>query len=492
MFLLFLLAGSGFTLGGASLLTKGEATKVASQGQTLSTVVVPVQSDHGDRIAALEKKTRRLEKLDGEVMDFVIQVLADGKVAIVRRPDGSPPPRRVETYWSQGLPGKKSDPILIVDSQWPTLRNRGDRDNWEVALALTVRREREDAAILIRALNRSKTSADACLLLKAEHGWQTSPRSLRDLFETLRTRFPDLDLKTPGHHLNQTGQVPVNKPQAVPSSAVRPGVLVSAVTADRAFIDRPKVQPDNSGREQTILVCPDTHVPYHDPAAWEVFLNVARKLRPDVLVMIGDFADCYAISSHLKSPTRRHRFIEELDVVNEKLDELCALRVPRMVWTAGNHEARSTKIVAERVPELDGLVRTLPEYLRVAERGIEWVPYRQGINIGRMFFTHDVGRCGVYAARQSLIDVGGNVTFGHSHRAAVAYQGTAKGEGHVSLNVGWLGSYDEIDYVHAIRARRDWQHAFGLVDMDETGCVWGQVIPIVNEVAMVRGQRVAA
>ncbi|HVG83200.1 MAG TPA: metallophosphoesterase [Vicinamibacterales bacterium] len=270
----------------------------------------------------------------------------------------------------------------------------------------------------------------------------------------------------------------------------------SQPTADRTFVERPSLikvaASDPDAHSQTILVCPDTHVPYHDPVAWAVFIAAAKKLRPDVLVIIGDFADCESISSHTKDPQRRQLLVDELDVVREKLDELGALRIPRTIWTEGNHEFRLKRAVAERAPELDGMVRTLEEYVGVPERGIEWVPYRRGVNIGRMLFTHDVGRCGVYAARQSLLDVGGNVCFGHSHRAAVAYQGTTKGEGHVSLNVGWLGSYDDIGYLHQVRARRDWQHAFAVIDLDETGCVWGQVIPIVNGGAMVRGQKVAA
>jgi hypothetical protein len=408
-------------------------------------------------------------------------------------------------------------------------------------LGIPTRREREDFHVLVHALNRSANASDACALLLREHGWQTSPRSLRELFETGRRRFPDLNLGTPSDHLNRAGQVPAHKagPYAAPASNpaqaspsrvdVKPGrhsfletstpyeilekqrreenerlgiswempkisEFFQKPAADRTFVMReePKGPPTFSGREQTILVCPDTHVPYHDPVAWEVFLNVARKVRPDVLVLIGDFADCEAISSHTKSPTRRHRVVEELDVVNEKLDEIDALRIPRKIWTEGNHERRLTRIVAEKVPELDGMVRTLQEYLKVKERGIEWIPYFEGINVGRMYFTHDVGRCGVNTARQSLLDVGGNVSVGHSHRASVAYQGTTKGEGHVCLNVGWLGSYAEISYLHKARALRDWQHAFGLIDMDEHGCVWGQVIPIVNEMAMVRGQKVAA
>jgi hypothetical protein len=109
-------------LGGSAWMAKAPTERVEAQDKTIGQNIVPVQSDHGDRIAALEKKTRRLEKLDGEVMDYVIQIMADGKIAIVARPDGLPPPKHHETYWSQGLPGQKSKPILIVDSPWPTLQ----------------------------------------------------------------------------------------------------------------------------------------------------------------------------------------------------------------------------------------------------------------------------------------------------------------------------------------------------------------------------------
>ncbi len=316
---------------------------------------------------------------------------------------------------------------------------------------------------------------------------------------TLGDRFKVSGLLSPAHYLRTPSAGPHRQlsplVEAIRQESVGPSVAKAQPTADRTFVERAPVKiatSDPDAHSQTVLVCPDTHVPYHDPIAWAVFIAAAKKLRPDVLVIIGDFADAYSISSHTKNPQRRQLLVDELDVVQEKLDELDALRIPRTIWTEGNHENRLRRLVAEKVPELDGMVKTFEEYLRTSDRGIEWVPYRQSVSIGRMLFTHDVGRCGVYAARQSLLDVGGNVCFGHSHRAAVAYQGTTKGEGHVALNVGWLGSYDDLEYMHQVRARRDWQHAFGVVDLDETGCVWGQVIPIVNGGAMVRGQKVAA
>ena len=81
------------------------------------------------------------------------------------------------------------------------------------------RRERKDFLRAIRALNCSATLAQACEIL-ANYGWQTSPRSLRELFAKGATRFPDLNLQNPGAYLNQqTGQAPVSQAQEDPPSS---------------------------------------------------------------------------------------------------------------------------------------------------------------------------------------------------------------------------------------------------------------------------------
>jgi hypothetical protein len=53
--------------------------------------------------------------------------------------------------------------------------------------------------------------------------------------------------------------------------------------------------PKQSGL-RTTLVIPDTHRPYHDPAAFAVALEVAREIRPHRVVIIGDWQDCYSAS----------------------------------------------------------------------------------------------------------------------------------------------------------------------------------------------------
>jgi predicted phosphodiesterase len=268
---------------------------------------------------------------------------------------------------------------------------------------------------------------------------------------------------------------------------------VSAFGSDdrRSVTERAHSGMSPSGCATTrILVCPDAHHPFVDQLAWRTFLAAAREWRPDVLVIIGDFIDCYSVSSHTKDPARKVHFSDELAAANAALDEIDALRIPRVIFTEGNHETRLSRAVADRAPEFHGLV-DMRDLLRVAARGYEWVPYKQWVRVGKIAFTHDVERAGVNAARQSLVDFGGNLVFGHTHRGGVVYQGTVDGDQHVCLNVGWLGDYDSIDYKHQARARRDWQHGFGVVILDETGCGWCEFVPILSGRCIVGGRVVS-
>lgn len=240
-----------------------------------------------------------------------------------------------------------------------------------------------------------------------------------------------------------------------------------------------------------IIVISDLHAPYHDKAAWECLLQVIRETKPATVVIIGDFADMYAISSHPKSLDRKRDFANELAGVNAVLDELrkAAGDDCRIVWTEGNHEDRITRYLQSSAPELGGIKELRAEGLfKCKERNIEWVPYRRSIKIGNCSFTHDVGRCGVNTARQSLMDFGGNLVIGHSHRGGLAYQGEVKGSSHFCLNVGWLGDVNEIDYIHRNRAMRDWQLGFGVVDQDENGFSWAQFIPVLDGACVVDGK----
>jgi predicted phosphodiesterase len=351
----------------------------------------------------------------------------------------------------------------------------------------------------IGALNRSRTETEACALIAAETGRQTSPRSLREMFVIGKSRFPHLVTRGAGEYLNQTGHVPVTKAEPYAAPAVNPARVSSASSdvpatpgrfaCESSFTARPDHGVVGSAVTK-IMVCPDVHVPYQDELAWSTFLRAVEVVKPDALVLIGDFADCLSVSFHPKTPERKICLKAEIEAVNFELDRVGRLGVPRVIYCGGNHEFRTERYLAEKAPELFGMI-TIQDLLRVKERGWEWVPYKQWIRIGKTAFTHDVERCGVNATRQSLLDFGGNLVFGHSHRGGIAYQGTVEGDQHVAMNVGWLGSYAAIDYRNAARAKRDWQHGFGIVYQDSAGYSWMQFVPVLSGRCIVDGHVVS-
>ncbi len=240
-----------------------------------------------------------------------------------------------------------------------------------------------------------------------------------------------------------------------------------------------------------ILVMPDTHEPFSDQRAVDCFLEAAYQYQPDELIIIGDYADFFGVSQHVKPPERKYMFKEEAQQSCDELDVVESLGVKKVTFCEGNHENRLTRYIARQAPELHGIVKTAKELLGVDRRpGWNWLDYGVPYRVGQIAAVHDVGRSGVNAMRASLADFGGNLIFGHTHRLGVFYDGTVDGETRVCMNVGWLGDYDSIDYMHKFKAKRSWQHGFGTVDMDENGVGFCNAIPIINGRCMIDGRTV--
>lgn len=219
---------------------------------------------------------------------------------------------------------------------------------------------------------------------------------------------------------------------------------------------------------KSILVVPDTHVPFHDVRAWKETLRSIRQIQPWGVVIIGDFADFYSVSSHSRNPQRKHELHREVKAVNAELDRLAAAYSGPVCFVEGNHEDRLRRYLWDKAPELFGLV-DIPELFKLPQRGWKHVPYRQSLKVGKVTFKHDYGgKAGKYAAEQSLEAFGGNLVIGHTHRGKVTYigEGRPDGDPHFCLNVGWLGDLEQMDYVDPDKVRRDWQTGFGRVDFN--------------------------
>ncbi len=231
---------------------------------------------------------------------------------------------------------------------------------------------------------------------------------------------------------------------------------------------------------QRVLIIPDSHVPYHDVRAWELLLRVAKDFKPQHTIVLGDFGDCYQVSSHDKDPKRATMMDEEVEAVNAELRRLeAAVKGSKKVFIEGNHEFRVIRYLQQKAPELINII-SIPKLFKLHEHGWKHVPYRSSHKHGHMYYTHDVGASGKGAAAKSATALGRNVVIGHVHRAEMVVQGTLDGERHVGFSFGWLGDKEQIDYMQRDKVSKDWTLGFGVGYFDtETQFTTMSFVPIL-------------
>ena len=239
-----------------------------------------------------------------------------------------------------------------------------------------------------------------------------------------------------------------------------------------------------------LLIVPDTHAPYHDTRAWNLMLKVAAQFKPDTIVHLGDLWDAYCVSSFDKDPTRAALITDELKAVHECLDNLDGLSATRKVFVEGNHEYRLPRYIQAKAPETAGLLN-IRSLFGLGERGWQYVPYKHATKIGKVYFTHDTGNSGKYTTARALEAFQHSVVIGHHH--AIQYQvlGDATGQHQVGAQFGWLGDVEQVDYIHRIKAQRQWSLGFGIgYHNTNNGFVQLTPVPIMDDYScVVEGER---
>jgi hypothetical protein len=236
-----------------------------------------------------------------------------------------------------------------------------------------------------------------------------------------------------------------------------------------------------------MLCIPDAHIPYHDEKAMALVMQVADYFQPDITIVMGDWWDCWSISSHEKTnPAGRRDFSEEIRTGQELLNQVPG---KRKVFLEGNHEYRLARYISSKASELSGLLEDRKVSIKafVKEAGFEFVPYRQAIKIGKVYYTHDLDRAGKYAVHQGLQDTQHSFVIGHTHRMDCCVEGDSFGEARLGASFGWLGDVARMDYRNQLRARREWTLGFGWGTMLASGVTFWNPVPIIGNQCVVNG-----
>ena len=184
--------------------------------------------------------------------------------------------------------------------------------------------------------------------------------------------------------------------------------------------------------------------------------------QPEVIVNIGDWYDFPSLSSYDrgKKSFEGRRLKADIEAGNEAMDLLfkpiAALQKrqkeakkkvynPRLVFTAGNHEARFDRL-AEDTPELGGFVGT--ETLSLEKWGWEVYPFLQPVEIEGIFFVHYLanpmtGKPYGGTALNQLKTIGRSFVVGHKQVLDIAIRPTIDNKMQIGIINGATYPHDE-------------------------------------------------
>lgn len=173
-----------------------------------------------------------------------------------------------------------------------------------------------------------------------------------------------------------------------------------------------------------VLVISDLHVPYHDKAAIDSAIEYGKKLKPDTVLINGDFGDWYSLSKWQKDPRKRD-LKQEIDIQRECMRFIRqSFPKTQIVFKNGNHEDRWDVYVWNHAPEICELEQVrLDVILGFAEFGIDWVTEERPIMVGKLpiFHGHELPKGmtnPVNMARGAFLRTVHTLLVAHGHRTS--------------------------------------------------------------------------
>ncbi len=179
------------------------------------------------------------------------------------------------------------------------------------------------------------------------------------------------------------------------------------------------------GASKTMLAFGDAHIPRQNPRAVEVFCRAAERIRPDIIICLGDLLDCGQFSSHpLTHGMPETDYEDDLCQANGLLDRLQAA-CGRLVMVEGNHEYRLDRWAAATAEGRGAYSMLAPRTRLTKGRArFTYVPYgsvggtypHYRVN-SRIIAVHGWSYARHATKNHLQISQGKSVVHGHTHRA---------------------------------------------------------------------------
>lgn len=243
-------------------------------------------------------------------------------------------------------------------------------------------------------------------------------------------------------------------------------------------------------RSKRALIIPDCHIPYEDKRAYQLMLDVAQEIKPDEIVILGDYADFYGVNSHGKSPSISETLEDEIYEVHARLRELKKLfPKSKRVFIEGNHEYRLARYIQNKCPDLYGLLN-VNSLLELNCYGFEFIPYgpnqKYSVLGSKLFARHEPLAGGKHVAQNTVEKAMKSVIFGHTHRLQEAQTVAMDGQNFRGISSGWLGDHTH-PVMQYVKGHHQWAHGFSIVTVLDDGTWFNQLVHIIDYKCVVDG-----
>lgn len=230
----------------------------------------------------------------------------------------------------------------------------------------------------------------------------------------------------------------------------------------------------HSNQIKYVLIAGDAHLPYEDKRAFAIMLKVAKSLGKNLkeIIFMGDFLDCFSVTSHSKNPMIKDLLKDEIEYANKQLDNIDKMfKDTKKIMLCGNHENRLERYLQNQAPALFGI--TSIEHLLNLNRRPNWkfVDYNSNqkykITGTDLFCRHEPYGSRLDSVAQKAMC---NLIAAHVHRF---YHGTAINPITEKVNhfycPGFLGDVRHKEVFGYTKMAQPWSVGFGMVTILPNG-----------------------
>lgn len=229
------------------------------------------------------------------------------------------------------------------------------------------------------------------------------------------------------------------------------------------------------------LILSDVHNPFHDETALALAVAEGVREKCNVVILNGDFMDCFNCSHFRKDP----RTVNFKDEIESGIAILRWLRSKfpkaRIIFKDGNHDERLEAYLMDRAPLLlDVAAVSWPALLCFAEFKIEYVRDKRPIRLGKLNVLHGHEYRFIFSpvntARGLFLRANAHALCGHMHKNSHHSEPNLEGKVISTWSTGCLcdlrPKYDPL---------AKWQHGFAIVDvLDDRGSFNVRQIRIID------------